>query len=195
MKLFNNNTKEIKENEIIEINNTYYFVKEQTMPLLNENGFYKVEYLDRPQIDKYQTLSEKNELIDNIYKMGYEVLDIEPNKAKELKNAEILESFINATTRYNGGIEVENFGVIDCGRDYLQNLQSLITILQSGVISEIDFRLYDNTSKNATLQDLQKCQIAMILKANELYAKKWQLESELENLATTAEIKALKVEF
>lgn len=59
----------------------------------------------------------------------------------------------------------------------------------------MSFRIADNSFVSVNLEELKAIKKAIILKGQELYQKKWEIEAKLANARTFDEIRAIKVEF
>ena len=57
------------------------------------------------------------------------------------------------------------------------------------------FRIADNSFVSVNAEQLKAIKKAIILKGQELYQKKWEIEAKLANAKTFDEIRAIKVEF
>lgn len=99
---------------------------------------------------------------------------------RELKKREIGAAAMAELKEKIGGLEVEGVGVINAGERHLQNITALLSILEGD--SVLDFRMYNNTFIKVDRATLLKMQRALILAANEVYAKKWKLEAQIDSV-------------
>ncbi|MGG7074656.1 DUF4376 domain-containing protein, partial [Campylobacter sp. 9BO] len=112
---------------------------------------------------------------------------------KQAKLDEILTVFNRNLENLDGGLSIKPLGiVVDCGRIHAENISSMITLLSNTNQNEITFRLYDNTSRQTTLDELKAIQTAIISKGFELYEKKWALEQALNEATSKEQIEAIK---
>lgn len=192
MKLYDIQTKEIVElNTIMKSSGTYYTDKLSTEDL-KSYGYLKVSENEQPiNTDPYKEVVSSGEETINEYKLTHALADISLDIAKSLKTREISLAFEATLENLPGGLNVENVGVVDCGRQHLTNVSSLIKVLEATNQDSIDFRLYDNSYTKLNLAQLKALEIAIIIKGNEIYAKKWALEAELSNASNIDEAKAI----
>lgn len=108
---------------------------------------------------------------------------------KERKMKEISREHEQELKNKDGGVLVEGIGVINAGRDHLQNIDSFLSILPDG--GTMPFRLYDNTMAQVTKEQLISARAAMVLAAQEIYAHKWALEGLIALATDKADVKAL----
>lgn len=116
------------------------------------------------------------------------------DEVKKIKINEISKSFEINLNDLENGLQVENIGVVDCGKQHLTNVQGLIKVVESGAIESVDFRLFDNSTTKLNLEELKKIELAIILKGQELYVKKWELEAKI-NSAKNADELEFKITF
>lgn len=141
---------------------------------------------------------EQSSLDGNFYKKGFAPKKSDNdilNEAKTAKRNEILKSFEINLNDLKNGLQVENIGVVDCGKQHLTNVQGLIKVVESGAIENMDFRLFDNSTTKLNLEQLKKIELAIILKGQELYVKKWELEQAINNASSLEEVERIKWEY
>ncbi|ALV25042.1 putative protein (DUF4376 domain) [Campylobacter iguaniorum] len=192
MKLYDIKSKQIVELEYIANSEGTFYISSLSSSKLKSYGYKKVIEDDYPIItDPYKEVVSSGEEKTNEYKLTHALADISLDIAKSLKTREISLAFEATLENLPGGLNVENVGVVDCGRQHLANVSSLIKILEATNQPDIDFRLYDNSYTKINLAQLKALEIAIIIKGNEIYAKKWALEVELSNASNIDEAKAI----
>ena len=112
---------------------------------------------------------------------------------KAVKLQELAEAFKEATTKTK--VNVSGVGVVDGGRSNLQDISGIIETFEESGEETMSFRIADNSFVSVNLEELKAIKKAIILKGQELYQKKWEIEARLANAKTFDEIRAIKVEF
>lgn len=88
--------------------------------------------------------------------------------------------------------KVEGIGVVDAGARYLLNIQTLIDLCPpEGVIP---FRMFDNSVRDCSLEELQKIKRAIQQKGVDLYQQKWAFEAAIAQATTRIELEAIKIQ-
>ena len=112
---------------------------------------------------------------------------------KAVKLQELAEAFKKATTKT--GVSVSGVGIVDAGRSNLQDISGIIETFEESGQETMSFRIADNSFVSVNAEQLKAIKKAIILKGQELYQKKWEIEAKLANAKTFDEIRAIKVEF
>ena len=112
---------------------------------------------------------------------------------KDVKLQELDEAFKQATTKTK--VNVSGVGVVDGGRSNLQDITGIIETFEESGQETMLFRIADNSFVSVNAEQLKAIKKAIILKGQELYQKKWQIETSLISAKTFDEIMAIKVEF
>ena len=112
---------------------------------------------------------------------------------KDIKLQELDEAFKKVTTKTP--VNVAGVGIVDGGRDNLQDVAGIIETFEESGESTMFFRIADNSFVQVNGEQLKAIKKAIILKGQELYQKKWQIETSLISARTFDEIMAIKVEF
>ena len=112
---------------------------------------------------------------------------------KAVKLQELAEAFKEATTKTK--VNVSGVGVVDGGRSNLQDISGIIETFEESGEETMSFRIADNSFVSVNAEQLKAIKKAIILKGQELYQKKWEIEAKLANARTFDEIRAIKVEF
>lgn len=112
---------------------------------------------------------------------------------KDVKLQELARAFKEATTKTR--VSVAGVGVVDAGRSHLQDVSGIIETFEESRENTMIFRIADNSFVSVNAEQLKAIKKAIILKGQELYQKKWEIESKLANAKTFNEIMAIKVEF
>ena len=112
---------------------------------------------------------------------------------KAVKLQELAEAFKEATTKTK--VNVSGVGVVDGGRSNLQDISGIIETFEESGEETMSFRIADNSFVSVNAEQLKAIKKAIILKGQELYQKKWEIEAKLANARTFDEIMAIKVEF
>lgn len=77
-----------------------------------------------------------------------------------------------------------------------RNIQGLIILLENdGTDREVEFCLADNSVANVNLQMLKTFRIVIIVKGQQLYARKWELRSAIEAASDDAALDAIVIVF
>ena len=112
---------------------------------------------------------------------------------KDVKLKELDEAFKKVTTKTK--VTVSGVGIVDAGRSNLQDITGIIETFEESGQETMPFRIADNSFVSVNLEQLKAIKKAIILKGQELYQKKWEIEAKLANAKTFDEIRAIKVEF
>lgn len=187
--------------------NGKYLSIDTTFKELKALGYFKYKEI-KPVYDVYKQKIDKVEIVkldeDNAT-TKYTYIDLSPeelkeveaalNKFKEDKKQEIKKFFDKTIENLDGGLNIPNIGVVDCGEDHLRNVSNLVDMLEETNMPSITFRLYNNTFKELNLEELKNIRSAIRKSGLDLYAKKWELESKIKLATTKAEIDSIKWEF
>lgn len=192
MKLYDIQNKEVVSFEYISSDEGIFYTKFLSKEELLNFGYKKAVVADYPENnDTYKKIEEITKEGEFVYEIDYKLVDISLESAKDLKKDEILLKFKENLENLEGGLNVDDVGVVDCGKQHLTNIQGLIKALENSELTEIDFRMFDNTLKKLNLTELKKIEIAVILKGQELYGKKWFLENAIQQATTLKEVKKI----
>ena len=136
-------------------------------------------------LDEFTTLKESS----YTYKRIQENLQA----LKAVKLQELAEAFKEVTTKTK--VTVSGVGIVDGGRSNLQDITGIIETFEESGQETMLFRIADNSFVSVNAEQLKAIKKAIILKGQELYQKKWEIEAKLANAKTFDEIRAIKVEF
>ena len=136
-------------------------------------------------LDEFTTLKESS----YTYKRIQENLQA----LKAVKLQELTEAFKEVTTKTK--VTVSGVGIVDGGRSNLQDITGIIETFEESGQETMLFRIADNSFVSVNAEQLKAIKKAIILKGQELYQKKWEIEAKLANAKTFDEIRAIKVEF
>lgn len=136
-------------------------------------------------LDEFTTLKESS----YTYKRIQENLQA----LKNVKLQELAEAFKEVTTKTK--VTVSGVGVVDGGRSNLQDISGIIETFEESGQETMLFRIADNSFVSVNAEQLKAIKKAIILKGQELYQKKWEIEAKLATAKTFDEIRAIKVEF
>lgn len=136
-------------------------------------------------LDEFTTLKESS----YTYKRIQENLQA----LKAVKLQELAEAFKEVTTKTK--VNVSGVGIVDGGRSNLQDITGIIETFEESGQETMLFRIADNSFVSVNAEQLKAIKKAIILKGQELYQKKWEIEARLANAKTFDEIRAIKVEF
>ena len=136
-------------------------------------------------LDEFTTLKESS----YTYKRIQENLQA----LKAVKLQELAEAFKEVTTKTK--VTVSGVGIVDGGRSNLQDITGIIETFEESGEETMLFRIADNSFVSVNAEQLKAIKKAIILKGQELYQKKWEIEAKLANAKTFDEIRAIKVEF
>ena len=136
-------------------------------------------------LDEFTTLKESS----YTYKRIQENLQA----LKAVKLQELTEAFKEVTTKTK--VTVSGVGIVDGGRSNLQDITGIIETFEESGEETMLFRIADNSFVSVNAEQLKAIKKAIILKGQELYQKKWEIEAKLANAKTFDEIRVIKVEF
>ena len=136
-------------------------------------------------LDEFTTLKESS----YTYKRIQENLQA----LKAVKLQELTEAFKEVTTKTK--VTVSGVGIVDGGRSNLQDITGIIETFEESGEETMLFRIADNSFVSVNAEQLKAIKKAIILKGQELYQKKWEIEARLATAKTFDEIRAIKVEF
>ena len=136
-------------------------------------------------LDEFTTLKESS--------YTYKLIQENLQALKAVKLQELTEAFKEVTTKT--GVNVSGVGIVDGGRSNLQDITGIIETFEESGEETMLFRIADNSFVSVNAEQLKAIKKAIILKGQELYQKKWEIEAKLANAKTFDEIRAIKVEF
>lgn len=124
--------------------------------------------------DYYKWDPEKNEIfVANDWKLD-----------KSIKLAE-LEAWFEDSKNYSK-VNLKGFGYIDAGYKYLANAESLVSCFE--FLPQKLFRMYDDSFKTVTLQDLKNIVVAIQLAGVKIHQIKWQIEQQIAQAQTQEDL-------
>ena len=136
-------------------------------------------------LDEFTTLKESS--------YTYKLIQENLQALKAVKLQELAEAFKEVTTKTK--VNVSGVGIVDGGRSNLQDITGIIETFEESGQETMLFRIADNSFVSVNAEQLKAIKKAIILKGQELYQKKWEIEAKLANAKTFDEIRAIKVEF
>ena len=136
-------------------------------------------------LDEFTTLKESS--------YTYKLIQENLQALKDAKLQELAEAFKEVTTKTK--VTVSGIGIVDAGRSNLQDITGIIETFEESGEETMLFRIADNSFVSVNAEQLKAIKKAIILKGQELYQKKWEIEAKLANAKTFDEIRAIKVEF
>ena len=136
-------------------------------------------------LDEFTTLKESS--------YTYKLIGENLQALKAVKLQELAGAFKQATTKT--GVTVSGVGIVDAGRSNLQDISGIIETFEESGQETMLFRIADNSFVSVNAEQLKAIKKAIILKGQELYQKKWEIEAKLASAKTFDEIRAIKVEF
>ena len=136
-------------------------------------------------LDEFTTLKESS--------YTYKLIQENLQALKAVKLQELTEAFKEVTTKTK--VNVSGVGIVDGGRSNLQDITGIIETFEESGEETMLFRIADNSFVSVNAEQLKAIKKAIILKGQELYQKKWEIEAKLANAKTFDEIRAIKVEF
>lgn len=137
------------------------------------------------ELDEFTTLKESS--------YTYKLIQENLQALKAVKLQQLAGAFKQATTKT--GVTVSGVGIVDAGRSNLQDITGIIETFEESGQETMLFRIADNSFVSVNAEQLKAIKKAIILKGQELYQKKWEIEAKLANARTFDEIRAIKVEF
>ena len=136
-------------------------------------------------LDEFTTLKESS--------YTYRRIQENLQALKAVKLQELAEAFKEVTTKTK--VNVSGIGIVDAGRSNLQDISGIIETFEESGQETMLFRIADNSFVSVNAEQLKAIKKAIILKGQELYQKKWEIEAKLANAKTFDEIRVIKVEF
>ena len=136
-------------------------------------------------LDEFTTLKESS--------YTYKLIQENLQALKAVKLQELTEAFKEVTTKTK--VTVSGVGIVDGGRSNLQDITGIIETFEESGEETMLFRIADNSFVSVNAEQLKAIKKAIILKGQELYQKKWEIEARLATAKTFDEIRAIKVEF
>ena len=136
-------------------------------------------------LDEFTSLKESS--------YTYKLIQENLQALKAVKLQELTEAFKEVTTKTK--VTVSGVGIVDGGRSNLQDITGIIETFEESGQETMLFRIADNSFVSVNAEQLKAIKKAIILKGQELYQKKWEIEAKLANAKTFDEIRAIKVEF
>ena len=137
------------------------------------------------ELDEFTSLKESS--------YTYKLIQENLQALKAVKLQELTEAFKEVTTKTK--VTVSGVGIVDGGRSNLQDITGIIETFEESGQETMLFRIADNSFVSVNAEQLKAIKKAIILKGQELYQKKWEIEAKLANAKTFDEIRAIKVEF
>ena len=137
------------------------------------------------ELDEFTSLKESS--------YTYKLIQENLQALKAVKLQELAEAFKEVTTKTK--VTVSGVGIVDGGRSNLQDITGIIETFEESGEETMLFRIADNSFVSVNAEQLKAIKKAIILKGQELYQKKWEIEAKLANAKTFDEIRAIKVEF
>ena len=137
------------------------------------------------ELDEFTALKESS--------YTYKLIGENLQALKAVKLQELTEAFKEVTTKTK--VTVSGVGIVDAGRSNLQDISGIIETFEESGEETMSFRIADNSFVSVNAEQLKAIKKAIILKGQELYQKKWEIEARLANARTFDEIRAIKVEF
>ena len=137
------------------------------------------------ELDEFTSLKESS--------YTYKLIQENLQALKAVKLQELVEAFKEVTTKTK--VTVSGVGIVDGGRSNLQDITGIIETFEESGEETMLFRIADNSFVSVNAEQLKAIKKAIILKGQELYQKKWEIEAKLANAKTFDEIRAIKVEF
>ncbi|PPB63546.1 hypothetical protein [Campylobacter hyointestinalis] len=108
----------------------------------------------------------------------------------ELKQAKLDELNLWAKNMTDKSkIDLKGFGVIDGGYKYLLNVRAMKNNYEA--LSQKVFRMFDNSFKPITLQDIEKIERAIELAGIKLHSIKWSYEEAIANAGSKDELELI----
>ena len=136
-------------------------------------------------LDEFTTLKESS--------YTYKLIQENLQALKAVKLQELAEAFKEVTTKTK--VTVSGVGIVDGGRSNLQDITGIIDTFEESGQETMLFRIADNSFVSVNAEQLKAIKKAIILKGQELYQKKWEIEAKLATAKTFDEIRAIKVQF
>ena len=156
-------------------------------------GWHKVHYEDYPTVNEFQRVEEnKIRLIDGVYIITYSIVDDNLERVKSIKKERITNSFDEIYNSKNLKLTSSLGFEINANSVANTNIDGLIKVLKKTGTESVWFRDFNNELHSVSLEDLETMQMEIIMNGQTLYAKKWELETIIDNCSSVEEL--LKIE-
>lgn len=170
----------------------YIFIENGAIAVTEEenvipsNSYYITDNISIEEALKKYTIKDENIVL----KSQEEIMEsLRKPKMEEVKQ-KFKEALANGSF-YSNVLEAE----VNKGPEHLRNVEALIEYMIATGETETDFRLYDNSFKRVTLDQLQALKIEMIGLGGWYYQRKWQLEEQIKNAQTEEELNSIVISF
>ena len=116
---------------------------------------------------------------------------------RSAKSSEISAAYISERTTANKGIASTALGgaVIDCRESDVQNIQNLITLLETQGAAEYFYKLKDNSSVDCTVAQIKTVLTELITALLSMWQLKQTITEQINAATTAEEIQAIKWEW
>lgn len=181
MKLYNTKTKLVEVLDTILIDDVFYNEKclnnEEIYKKIVEKGYKKIEYKNENITYKkfYTNISEVVEE-DEIVIVSTTSVPQEISQIKEQLKSSLSSKF--ETYLNKSDVFVESIGYVDAGQKYLENINALLAVTPDD--ATIPFILADNSSITLPKSELKRVQLVLQEYIVNLYAKKHELRTKIE---------------
>jgi len=152
---------------------------------LQENGVFDQEnnmFIPNDPANRhwqeYQKWLAEGNQPDPIYTLD----ELKQHKKSEIKSA--FQKAVSSGFMYSEILQAD----VNFGYEHLKNVENLIENMKSNNLTEIQFRIYDNSFVTATLEQLENLKFEMIRYEINLYQKKWDLEQQIDAAVSEEEI-------
>jgi hypothetical protein len=159
-------------------------------------GWHKVHYEDYPTVNEFQRVEEnKIRLIDGVYIITYSIVDDNLDGVKEIKKSRLSNSFDEVYDSKHLKLSSSLGFEINANSVANTNIDGLIKVLKKTGVESVLFRAFNNDLHNVTLDDLETMQMEIIMNGQALYAKKWELETIIDNCSSLDELIEIEDDF
>lgn len=193
MKLYDLKTKEIVNKDLVEnsaegkaLSGYKFYPDKLTDDELISCGYKRVIDAQIPKInDKFKTLKLIGEEKDKVYELNYKAVSVSLPMAKKLKSEELASWAMDMVSASK--VNLKGFGVIDAGYNYIANAEAMINNFD--LLPEKVFRMYDNSFKEVTKEQLIKVKKAIEVAGIKIHALKWGYEDAIAKAASVSAVK------
>ena len=126
----------------------------------------------------------KKQYEDEAYNLGLE--EFRNKVLEQIKNS--FNAALNSNTK---AVMVGSIGQVNASRESLKDFQDLLR----DDLPSYQIRMFDNSFKSVSKEELEAIEKAVRNAGQEMYAKKWQLEQEVSIMNDIPSLLAVKIEF
>lgn len=192
MFFYNPNTKECLDRQTLSLKFNTSFPK----TIEEYEGWYKLHYGNQPDINEFQYITENEiQFIDGVYIITYSVIDMELDKVKSIKKERLSSTFEESYDSKKLHLMSSLGFEINANSVANTNIEGLLKVIKKTGVDNVLFRDFNNEMHEVSLEDLETMQLEIIMNGQKLYAKKWEIESSIEDAHSIEELLKINDDF